>query len=168
MAARRAGARSLRSLLRWRPLGRCACSGCVERLRVTLSGRRPAWVRCDPAIPTTRYAVRSDMVNQPRSIANPKGEAQRFTSRAADKVRAGRQPQNGEGARPHCAAFTDRPRRRADRVNRTSAQRSLLHLLTSAVGTHRRSALPWQQSQGIGGEPDAPERHLGGRGDSRF
>src|SRR5215831_2216825 len=37
---------------------------------------------------------------------------------AADQVRAGDQPQDREGARPHRAADTARPRRRGNRVKR--------------------------------------------------
>ena len=43
-------------------------------------------------------------------------EARRSTCHAADQVRAGDQPQDGEGARPRRAANFARPRRRGDRV----------------------------------------------------
>ena len=46
-------------------------------------------------------------------------EASRHPGRAADKVRAGYQPANREGARPRSAADPSRPRRRGDRIRRS-------------------------------------------------
>src|SRR5262245_22629329 len=42
--------------------------------------------------------------------------AGRNTGRATDQVRFGGKPDNGAGARPHCASLIARPRRLGDRV----------------------------------------------------
>src|SRR5262249_5490404 len=65
--------------------------------------------RCGGSVPARRRLRRS----------HPQGrEALRFTGAGANQVRADDQPQDREGARPHRARDTARPRRRGDRMKR--------------------------------------------------
>ena len=73
---------------------------------------------------------------------------------AADQVRVGDQPQDGQGARPRSAADVARPRRRGDRI-----EVGLLRLLTAGFGTFRTSRHRWIMSV-HGGEAVMPTSTL--------
>ena len=59
-----------------------------------------------------------------------RGKAGRHSSRAADQIRSGCEPDHREGARPHRAADAARPRRRGDRIRTEFAA-----LRSVAIGT---------------------------------
>ena len=82
-----------------------------------------------PAIyPDSRFVISGglmsyapDRVDQYRRAAGYvgrilKGETRRSASAGADQIRTGNQPQDREDARPHCAGYAARARRRGDRV----------------------------------------------------
>src|SRR5439155_24328782 len=57
-------------------------------------------------------------------VKNPeRRQARRYPSRATNYIRAGRQSQNSECARPYRAAMDPRPRRRGHRIRRVVAKR---------------------------------------------
>ena len=68
----------------------------------------------------------------------------RAANRAADQIRAGHQPQDREGARPHYPAIAARPRRRGDRISR---RRRRFAALQSELHSRRPVGLGARQSR---------------------
>src|SRR5262245_54168483 len=85
--------------------------------------RRPYQLRAPPH----RYDVSNGRLCRPDP---PRSQAFRVAGDPAGEVRAGDQPQDRQGARPHCAADTARTRRRGDRMIR---RREFITLLGGAA-----------------------------------
>ena len=84
----------------------------------------PPWGQCP--LPPSAISARCRLPRQDFT----RGEACRFAYRAADQVRVGDQPQDGESAGPRSAGLAARPRRRGDRMMK---RREFITLLGDAA-----------------------------------